>query len=173
MMAKEVTQAEVDVLYEQLYREAEAGGYHLNPDVQFSKELVNGLIVNERRYGYRSCPCRLASGAKDEDLDIVCPCDYRDADVAEFNACYCALYVSDAAVKGKEKIGSIPERRPPAKVRADKKTVVTAEISTAGQIKLPLPVWRCKVCGYLCARDMPPDLCPVCKAKKERFERFI
>jgi ferredoxin-thioredoxin reductase catalytic chain len=173
MMADKVARADVDAVYEQLYREAEAGGYHLNPDVEFSKELVNGLIVNERRYGYRACPCRLASGNKEEDLDIVCPCDYRDADVAEMNACYCALYVSDAAVKGKEKIGSIPERRPPARVRAGKKTGVTAEISAAEQLKLPLPVWRCKVCGYLCARDGPPDLCPICKAKKERFERFI
>jgi ferredoxin-thioredoxin reductase catalytic chain len=39
--------------------------------------------------------------------------------------------------------------------------------------KLPLPVWRCKVCGYLCARDEPPEICPICKAGKERFERFM
>jgi rubrerythrin len=35
-----------------------------------------------------------------------------------------------------------------------------------------LPVWRCRVCGYLCARDEPPGVCPICKAKKDRFERF-
>jgi ferredoxin-thioredoxin reductase catalytic chain len=29
------------------------------------------------------------------------------------------------------------------------------------------------VCGYLCARNEPPEICPVCKAKKDRFERFI
>jgi rubrerythrin len=38
---------------------------------------------------------------------------------------------------------------------------------------LPYPVWRCRVCGYLCARDEPPAVCPVCKAQKERFERFF
>ena len=174
MNAAAVTQAEVDVLYERLNREAEAGGYHLNPDVQFSKELVKGLIVNERRYGYGSCPCRLASGEKADDMDIICPCDYRDPDVTEFNACYCALYVSDAAVKDRGKIGSIPERRPPPEQRRQNKdTAAAGEISAAGRLKLPLPVWRCKVCGYLCARDGPPDICPVCKAKKERFERFI
>jgi rubredoxin len=47
-------------------------------------------------------------------------------------------------------------------------TNVTANLSN-----LPLPVWRCKVCGYLCARDGPPEICPICKAKKERFERFL
>jgi rubrerythrin len=36
----------------------------------------------------------------------------------------------------------------------------------------PYPVWRCRVCGYLCARDGPPEVCPICKAKKDRFERF-
>ncbi|TSA54952.1 MAG: ferredoxin:glutaredoxin reductase, partial [Dehalococcoidia bacterium] len=25
----------------------------------------------------------------------------------------------------------------------------------------------------LCARDGPPEICPICKAKKERFERFL
>jgi ferredoxin-thioredoxin reductase catalytic chain len=39
--------------------------------------------------------------------------------------------------------------------------------------ELAYPVWRCKVCGYICARDEPPDLCPICKASKERFERFM
>jgi rubrerythrin len=39
--------------------------------------------------------------------------------------------------------------------------------------KLTLPVWRCKVCGYLCAREQPPEVCPICKVKKDRFERFI
>jgi ferredoxin-thioredoxin reductase catalytic chain len=39
--------------------------------------------------------------------------------------------------------------------------------------KLSLPVWRCKVCGYLCARGDPPDICPICKAKQDRFEKFM
>ncbi len=33
-------------------------------------------------------------------------------------------------------------------------------------------VLRCTVCGYLCARDELPDICPICRAKKERFEKF-
>ncbi|MDI6831409.1 MAG: ferredoxin:glutaredoxin reductase, partial [Actinomycetota bacterium] len=36
----------------------------------------------------------------------------------------------------------------------------------------PLPVWRCKVCGYLAARERPPEVCPICKAGRERFEEF-
>jgi ferredoxin-thioredoxin reductase catalytic subunit len=84
----EVRPQEVDKQYDRLNREAEEGGYHLNPDVDFTKELVKGLVVNERRYGYANCPCRMASGIKDEDLDIICPCDYRDPDLAEYGTCY-------------------------------------------------------------------------------------
>jgi len=38
---------------------------------------------------------------------------------------------------------------------------------------IKLPVWRCRVCGYLCAREQPPEVCPICKVKKDRFERFL
>jgi len=160
---------EVNRFYEKLKREAEAGGYRLNPDAEFARELAKGLLTNEKRYGYQSCPCRLSSGEKKEDIDIICPCDYRDADVSEYDACYCGLYVSEAVVKGRKKAGAIPERRPPAEKRKRRK----AKKSTGGISALPLPVWRCSVCGYLCARESPPDVCPICKAKKERFERFI
>lgn len=165
----EVKVEEIEKLYQKLKREAEASGYHLNPDLEHTKELVKGLLTNEKRYGYWACPCRLASGAKEEDLDIICPCDYRDPDLNEYGTCYCALYVSTAVLKDEKKIGSIPERRPPLEEGKKEKPK-----SMAGSISsLPFPVWRCKVCGYLCARDEPPEVCPICKAKKERFEKFI
>ena len=163
----DVPAAEVDRLYERLDREAESGGYHLNPDAALTRDLVAGLLVNEKRFGYGSCPCRLASGKKDADLDIICPCDYRDPDLTDYDTCYCGLYVSKAVVEGKKKIGAIPERRPPPEKRRKVKK------RSAAPSSLPLPVWRCRVCGYLCARDGPPEVCPICKAKKERFERFM
>jgi ferredoxin-thioredoxin reductase catalytic subunit len=83
-----VGQEEVDRHYERLKKEAESNGYYLNSDVAFTKQLVRGLLTNEKRYGYPACPCRLASGNKDEDLDIICPCDYRDPDLTDFNSCY-------------------------------------------------------------------------------------
>ena len=164
-----VATAEIDRLYKKLNDEAKSAGYHLNPDIAMTRELLKGLLVNEKRYGHPACPCRLASGVKEEDLDIICPCDYRDADLDDYGACYCSLYVSREVAEGKKKAGSIPERRPPTDERKKAKT----DISKATLSSLPLPVWRCKVCGYLCARDSPPEVCPICKAKKDRFERFI
>jgi len=83
-----VSSAEVDRLYEKMKGEAESAGYYLNPDVELIKDLGEGLLINEQRYGYWACPCRLASGNREEDLDIICPCDYRDADLIEYDACY-------------------------------------------------------------------------------------
>jgi ferredoxin-thioredoxin reductase catalytic chain len=156
----------VEKLYAQLKKEAAEGGYHLNPDIPFTKQLLAGLIKNQERYGYLSCPCRLANGEKQDDLDIICPCDYRDADVNEFNACYCALYVSDSVMRGETEAGSIPERRSSV-------SNTRTEPNQDFRVALPLPVYRCKVCGYLCARENPPEHCPICKVPKERFERFI
>jgi ferredoxin-thioredoxin reductase catalytic subunit len=168
-MTDDITPEEIDRLYEKLDKDATAGGYYLNPDKAMTRELLSGYIVNQKRYGYPSCPCRLAAGKKEEDLDIICPCDYRDADLNDYGACYCSLYVSREVAEGKAKAGSIPERRPPR----DKRLKMKTEKKEASISSLPLPVWRCKVCGYLCARDEPPGVCPICKAGKERFERFI
>ncbi|MEM3396253.1 MAG: ferredoxin-thioredoxin reductase catalytic domain-containing protein [Thermoplasmata archaeon] len=160
----EITDAEVEKLYSKLKKEAEESGYFLNPDIEFTKGLVRSLLINEQRYGYWACPCRLAAGIKEKDLDIICPCDYRDADLNEFGTCYCALYVSEEVAKGKKQVSSIPERR-------NQKKLVEQNTPLLGNLKYP--VWRCKVCGYLCARDQPPLVCPICKAKQERFERMI
>jgi len=164
-----VSAEEVDRLHEKLRKEAAAGGYHLNPDEGFAKALVQGLLVNEKRYGYPACPCRLAAGVKKEDLDLICPCDYRDPDLTDYDACYCALYVSQAVLKGGKPLGSIPDRRPPPGSGPERKDGATAAETSS----LAYPVWRCRVCGYLCAREHPPEVCPICKVKKDRFERFM
>ncbi|NYT07382.1 MAG: ferredoxin:glutaredoxin reductase [Methanomicrobiales archaeon] len=169
MIAPGITDAEIDARHRQLGRDAEEGGYHLNPDVAFTRNLVRGLLVNEQRYGYMACPCRIAAGKKEEDLDIICPCDYRDPDLNEHGACYCALYVSSDVIAGNLPVGSIPERRPP---RVERKAARMSR-STGGSIKTAYPVWRCRVCGYLCAMENPPLVCPICKAKQDRFERFL
>lgn len=168
-MSNKASNADIEKLHSELKKNANETGYHLNPDEAFVKDLVRGLIENTDRYGYASCPCRLASLSKDVDIDIICPCDYRDADLNEYGACYCALYVTESVLKGKQELTQIPERRPPYPER--KKS--SRKVDGYKMASLSHPVWRCRVCGYLCAREEPPDTCPICKAKKERFERFL
>jgi ferredoxin-thioredoxin reductase catalytic subunit len=158
--------ADGEALRTRLEQEAESAGYYLNPDLEFTRSLTHGLLVNEGRYGYRACPCRLASGDAARDRDIVCPCDYRDADLLDWGGCFCGLYVSAQIREGETSLASVPERRPPAAERA-----MAPDAPRLGRA-LSLPVWRCRVCGYLCARQRPPAVCPICKATSDRFEVF-
>ena len=167
MEDSQINEGDINELFDRLDNDATSSGYNLNPDTSFTKSLVRGLLVNKKRYGYTACPCRLASGDQHEDLDIICPCDYRDPDLDQYGACYCALYVDEEIKSGSKKVKSIPDRR------FDKKEVIISNGIGSRGIDLKYPVWRCKVCGYLCARGNPPAVCPVCKVKKERFEIFL
>jgi ferredoxin-thioredoxin reductase catalytic chain len=156
-----------EALCQTLTAQAEKSGYHVNPDLDFIKDLLEGLLVNQERYGYWACPCRLASGNKKDDLDMICPCDYRDADLTQYGSCYCALYVSQNVLEGKQRVSSIPDRRSLLLAQKKEKT------NLPKPQKLKIPVWRCKVCGYLCGREAPPEFCPICKARSDRFEIFM
>ncbi|MCK5242112.1 ferredoxin:glutaredoxin reductase [bacterium] len=128
------------------------GGNFLNPDDSMTNQLLESLLINEERYGYLFCPCRLATGKYTQDLSMICPCDYRDEDINEFGTCYCGLYVSREVLVKKKEVITVPERkdRPPS----------------------PIKMWRCKVCGYLCVRPLPPDVCPICGVTHDRFEEY-
>jgi len=103
-------------LYEMLKKVQEPKGYYFSNNHERVMELLEALLVNKERYGYMVCPCRLASGDRDNDRDIICPCVYRQPDVAEFGSCYCNLYVSKEWNEGKIDQQYVPERRPPEKM---------------------------------------------------------
>lgn len=106
-------------LYEKLRPIQEAKGYYFNNDLQgMTLPLLESLLVNKERYGYMVCPCRLASGDREKDKDIICPCVYREPDVAEYGSCYCGLYVSKEWNEGKIAHVTVPERRPAEKIFA-------------------------------------------------------
>ena len=163
--------------------DAKTYGYYLNPDPDFLKDLVEGLKRNEERYGYPSCPCRLATGKFELDRDIICPCDYRDPDVAQYGACYCALFVRKDVFEGKKPLEPVQERRPIEKQNRTYGTNVETGTprpseKAAGQgakevPQIQLKMWYCKQCGYVCFREEPPYICPICKARKELFAEII
>lgn len=176
--------SEKNEMYQYVEEVAERNGYYLCPGEDLLDDLVEGLVENERRYGYKSCPCRPASGIKKYDVDILCPCEYCDADVNEHGMCYCGLFVSEEVNKDPSKLGPVPERRPKEVIdqaleKGEQEEEVQEEAGSAPGIQEDVEegesekqVWRCSVCGYLCAREMPPPVCPICKAKSERFSEF-
>ena len=107
---------DVEKLYAMLEKTQSAQGYFFNADRERTMELLEALLKNKDRYGYMVCPCRLASGDRENDKDIICPCVYRAPDVEEYGSCYCNLYVSKAWNDGTIDRDFVPERRPPEKI---------------------------------------------------------
>ena len=107
---------DAQALYERMKKVQEAKGYYFNKDKERTFELLEALLVNKERYGYMGCPCRLVSGDRAADRDIICPCVYSVPDIEEFGSCYCNLYVSREWNAGQIPHDYVPERRPPEKM---------------------------------------------------------
>ncbi len=99
-----------------LKKTQEPKGYYFNSDTEMTMDLLASLLATKERYGYMVCPCRLAAGEYEADRDIMCPCVYREPDVAEYGACFCGLYASKDWNEGRIERVVVPERRPPEKI---------------------------------------------------------
>lgn len=98
-------------LYDKIKASAAEEGLALNPDGLWVRELMEGLALNIERYGYPSCPGRLASGQRSADEAIICPCRFRAEDLAKYDRCYCHLYISRLALEGRRRVAaSVPDR---------------------------------------------------------------
>jgi ferredoxin-thioredoxin reductase catalytic subunit len=163
--------------------DAKTYGYFLTPQADLLQMFLEGLKTNEERYGYPVCPCRLGTGNLDFDRDIICPCDYRDPDVAQYGACYCRLYVNKKVFES-QNLPEVPERRPAEKIArayelpsAEPKAPLAQTQGAPEEPKHQAPakpavkkkLWYCKQCGYVVYREDPPYVCPICKAKREMF----
>ena len=106
---------EIENLFEMLKKVQEPKGFLFNRNKERVFDLLEALLKNKKRYGYMCCPCRLASGDREKDQDIICPCVYRGSDVKEYGSCYCNLYVTEDWNEEKIDHAYVPERRPPEK----------------------------------------------------------
>ena len=103
-------------LHDMLRKAQEPKGYFFSKDTERVMDLMSALLINRERYGYMCCPCRLSSGNREKDRDIICPCAYRNPDVEEYGSCYCNLYVSSEWNDDKIPHSYVPERRPAGKL---------------------------------------------------------
>ena len=72
---------------------AKSKGFRLNPDKPTVERVVKGLFANEKKYGYKYCPCRRVSGDKEEDSKKICPCVWHKEEIENDGHCLCNLYV--------------------------------------------------------------------------------
>lgn len=129
----------LETLKNAIKNRAKREGYLLNPDEDFLESIFEGLYKNVERYGYPSCPCRLSDGVFEEDIDLICPCLYRDPDLYHYGRCFCGLYMTEAYMNNKDK-PVVPNRRPIERAKIDK-------IGSRIGVKEAGQRYRCKSCG--------------------------
>lgn len=92
------TQTEVDKekFLEAIQEFSKKNEFQVNPDQERISMLLEGVINNEKNHGLKYCPCRLITKDFEEDLKLVCPCNfiihetYRGKKDGE---CWCGLFV--------------------------------------------------------------------------------
>jgi len=72
---------------------AARNGYKLNPDRETAERLIKGLLENEKKYGFRYCPCRTISGNSEENKLKICPCQFMGKEIKEQGHCLCGLFI--------------------------------------------------------------------------------
>ncbi len=73
---------------------AEKNEFQVNPDREKVNMLLEGIFNNEKNHGLKYCPCRLITKDFEEDLKLVCPCNFLAHDTyKEKGECWCGLFV--------------------------------------------------------------------------------
>ena len=70
--------------------------FQINPDIEKVKMLLEGIFNNEHNHGLKFCPCRLITKDFEEDLKLICPCNFLIHETykgKEDGECWCGLFV--------------------------------------------------------------------------------
>ncbi len=133
--------------------------------------LVRGLLINEQRFGYPPAPAGYPSeNARRTGISSLYPVITGILTSISSIACYCALYVSDAVPEEMSLCSgpSLNEGRQEARER-----LLCPEHPPAWLIWPMLSRYGDAGCAGISAPAKSPLVCPVCKATKDRFERFM
>ncbi len=66
----------------------------LNPDQKQVDRIVTGLAMNEKKFGWRFCPCRIVEGDMKKDAPKICPCKWHKDEIKKDGHCKCILFTS-------------------------------------------------------------------------------
>jgi len=68
--------------------------FSLNPDKTRVEALAEGVLENEKNHGLKYCPCRMLTKRIEEDLRLICPCNFpSQKQWKEQGECWCSLFV--------------------------------------------------------------------------------
>ena len=74
----------------------ESNEFQVNPNTEKVNILIDGVFSCEENHGMKYCPCRLIAKDFEEDIKLVCPCNflihetYKDKKDGE---CWCGLFI--------------------------------------------------------------------------------
>jgi ferredoxin-thioredoxin reductase catalytic subunit len=70
--------------------------FTLNPDTNHVDMVAEGVLLNEKKFGLKLCPCRLRDGTRKRDLELICPCNFKIQDAwKNQNRCWCGLFIKE------------------------------------------------------------------------------
>jgi ferredoxin-thioredoxin reductase catalytic chain len=75
---------------------AVGNAFTVNPDAARVALLIEGIFENEKNHGFKFCPCRLISKDPDEDMKLICPCNFPGHETyrgLERGECWCGLFI--------------------------------------------------------------------------------
>ena len=96
MSKKEISKEEIEELSEEIMGWAESyaeeNDYKLNGDERQRNAVLKGLARNKIKFGESYCPCRIRSGDKAKDEEIICPCIFHRDEIEKEGNCHCYLF---------------------------------------------------------------------------------
>jgi ferredoxin-thioredoxin reductase catalytic subunit len=91
----EITEGKFD-FREAIERFTVGNEFKVNPDEKRVNTLLEGMLNNEKNHGMKYCPCRLIAKDFEQDLNLVCPCNFRIHETyqdKEDGECWCGLFI--------------------------------------------------------------------------------
>ncbi len=74
----------------------EKNEFQVCPDESKVQTLFDGIFANEENHGLKYCPCRLVTKDFEEDLKLVCPCNFIAHETYQGKPdgeCWCGLFI--------------------------------------------------------------------------------
>lgn len=82
-----------EVFLEAVENFTEKNEFQVNPDKEKVNMLLEGIFNNEKNHDLKYCPCRLITKDFEEDLKLVCPCNFLIHNTyKEKGECWCGLF---------------------------------------------------------------------------------
>lgn len=86
---------EIEKLIKKYRAYAEKKGFKLNPNEKVLEGTIRALLIREKKFGKKYCPCRKMTGDKKNDKKIICPCIYHIEEIENDGHCFCNLFFKE------------------------------------------------------------------------------